>query len=111
MHAMLITSCQLFRSEVLMHLSGVDDPDKAVQTLARFTAIRTISDRLAQNHVPDTAPFLEAHAFLRKAFPKVSAPLRSSRWVKVLATGRQSACLPARACHLSIATMQRRLQS
>ncbi len=56
-------------------LSGVDDPDRAVRTFAKFTTIRTLSDRLAPNHVPDTAPFLEAHAFLRKAFPKVFSTL------------------------------------
>ena len=58
---------------------GVDDPDKAVRTLAGFTAIRTLSDRLAPNHVPDAAPFHEAHAFLRKAFPKVFSTLAVER--------------------------------
>jgi len=60
---------------VFTFLSGVDDPDRAVRTFAKFTTIRTLSDRLAPNHVPDTAPFLEAHAFLRKAFPKVFSTL------------------------------------
>ena len=60
---------------VLIWLTGVDDPDKAVRTLAAFTAIKTLSDRLAPNHVPDKVPFLAAHDFLRKSFPKVFSQL------------------------------------
>jgi hypothetical protein len=60
---------------VLTWPAGVDDPDKAVRTLAAFTALRTLSDRLAPNHVPDTAPFLAAHDLLRKSFPKVFSKL------------------------------------